>query len=77
LDIGYVGIGQISAKIPGYRAKYQEIWLKYTLLRKLKILVALADIWLKIYNISFGKNINLEDISVLVSAGPFLVDLNL
>ena len=48
LDIGYVGIGQISARIPGYRLKYREIWLKYTLLRKLKISVAVADIWLKI-----------------------------
>ena len=55
LDIGYIGIGQISAKIHGYRPKYRHISAKIPVIGqisakiKISVLVSVADMLVQIY----------------------------
>jgi hypothetical protein len=53
IDIGYIGIGQMSVKIHGYRPKYRHISAKIPvigkILAKMKISVSVADMLVPIY----------------------------
>jgi hypothetical protein len=53
LDIGYIGISQISAKIHGYQPKYRPISAKIPCIGQIsgnmKISVSVADMLMQIY----------------------------
>ena len=55
LDIGYIGIGQISAKIHGYRSKYRHISARIpgigqiSAKMKISVSVSVADMLVQIY----------------------------
>ena len=65
LDIGYIGIGQISAKIHGYRPKYWHISAKIPVIgkisTKMKISVPVADMLVNIYQYQYQQKYRLGE----------------
>jgi hypothetical protein len=79
IDIGYIGIGQISVEIHGYRPKYWHIAAKIPVIgqisakMKILVLVSVADMLALIHRYRYRQNIGCENISVSVSAGHISV----